>query len=48
MEVKRSMDENLLPESLLVELRKLGYSEEVISELIKWFDSSEHRGVASF
>jgi hypothetical protein len=42
------LDENIIPESLLIELRKMGYSEEMIRELCKWCDSSEHKGVASF
>ena len=42
------MGKNSIPESLLLELRKQGYSEEMISELYKWYDSSEHEGVASF
>jgi len=42
------LDENIIPESLLIELRKMGYSEEMIRELYKWYDSSDHKGVASF
>jgi hypothetical protein len=42
------MDKISIPESLLIELRKQGYSEKVIRELYKWYDSSEHKGVASF
>ena len=42
------MDKKSIQESLLTELRKEGYSEEVIRELYKWYDSSEHKGVASF
>ena len=29
-------------------LKKSGYSNRVIEELYKWYDSSEHKGVASF
>jgi hypothetical protein len=42
------MGKRVLPESLLVELRRQGYSDEMIRELWKWYDSSEHKGVASF
>jgi len=42
------LDENIIPESLLIELRKMGYSEEMIRELCKWYDSSEHKGMDSF
>lgn len=42
------MGKSVIPESLLTELRKQGYSDDVIRELYKWYDSSEHKGVASF
>ena len=42
------MDKKSIPESLLTELKKQGYSDEMIRELYKWYDSSEHKGVASF
>jgi len=42
------MDKKTIPESLLSELRKQCYSDEMIKELYKWYDSSEHKGVASF
>ena len=42
------MDKKSIPESLFKELRKQGYSKEMISELYKWYDSSEHKAVANF
>jgi len=37
-----------VPKALMVQLRKQGYSDEVIRELWKWYDSSEKKGVASY
>jgi hypothetical protein len=37
-----------IPEGLIVQLRKQGYSDEMIKELWKWYDSSEKKGVASY
>jgi len=42
------MGKKAIPESLFIELRKQGYSDEMIKELHKWYDSSELKGVASF
>ena len=42
------MNKKAIPESLLVELRKRCYSDEAIKEIVKWYDSSEYKGVASF
>ena len=42
------MSKNVIPDSLLVELREQNYSDEKIKEIYKWYDSSEHKGVASF
>ena len=42
------MVKEAIPDDLLFELRKQGYSDEMIHELYKWYDSSEHKGVASF
>ena len=36
------------PNSLVVELREQGYSDEMIKEIWKWYDTSEKKGVASF
>ena len=38
----------IIPESLLVKLKRQGYSDDMIKELYKWYDSSEKKGVASF
>ena len=35
-------------ESLRVELKEQGYSEKMIEELWKWYDSSEKKSVASY
>ena len=42
------MEKKSIPKSLLLELRERGYSDEMIRELYKWYDSSKHKGVASF
>ena len=42
------MVKKAIPDALLVELRKQGYSDDSIKEMCKWYDSSEHKGVASF
>jgi len=36
------------PVSLKAKLLKEGYSEKMIKELWKWYDSSERKGVASY
>ena len=38
---------NLL-KCLRAQLREQGYSDEMIEELWKWYDSSEKKGVASY
>lgn len=42
------MEKKYIPKSLLLELKEKGYSDEMIRESYKWFDSSKHKGVASF
>ena len=42
------MGKKVIPKSLLNELKKQGYSNEMVRELYKWYDSSDHKGVASF
>ena len=42
------MDKIIIPESLLTELKKLGYSDNAIKEIVKWYDYSLYEGVASF
>lgn len=42
------MGKKAIPESLLTELRRQGYSDEMIRELYKWYASSEKKGIASF
>lgn len=42
------MSKKAIPNSLFVELTEQGYSDEKIKEIYKWYDSSEHKGVASF
>jgi len=42
------MSKKAIPDSLLVELREQGYFDEKIKIIYKWYDSSEHKGVASF
>ena len=42
------MSIKIIPESLLVKLKRQGYSDAMIKELYKWYDSSEKKGVASF
>jgi len=42
------MSKKAIPDSLLVELREQSYSDEKIKEIYKRYDSSEHKGVASF
>ena len=36
------------PESLRAKLKEQGYSDEMIKELWKWYDSSEKKGIASY
>ena len=42
------MGKKVIPKYLLSEIKKQGYSDEIIRELYKWYDSSKHKGVASF
>ena len=42
------MDKKAIPDNISVELREQGYSNKMVEELCKWYDSSEHKGVASF
>ena len=42
------MVKKAIPDALLVELKAQGYSDGAIDELVKWYDCSEHKGVASF
>ena len=44
----RVMHKKAIPDSLLTELREQGYSDEMIKEIYKWYDSSDYKGVASF
>ena len=37
-----------LPEALIAQLREQGYSDEVIKELWKWYDSPEKKGIAGY
>jgi hypothetical protein len=36
------------PAFLKAQLKKEGYSDKMVDELWKWYDSSEKKGVASF
>jgi len=42
------MDKKAIPNKTLVELKEQGYSDKMVKELCKWYDSSKHKGVASF
>lgn len=42
------MEKNAVPNTLVIQLRKQGYSDKMVEELCKWYDSSKHKGVASF
>ena len=42
------MDKKAIPDSLRVKLLNQGYSNQAVEELCKWYDSSKHKGVASF
>ena len=42
------MDKKAIPDFLLTKLREQGYSDEMIKEIYKWYDSSDYKGVASF
>ena len=42
------MGKKIIPDSLLIKLKMQGYSDETITELYKWYDSSDKKGVASF
>ena len=35
------MDSKIIPDSLLIELKKQGYSDDAIRELYKWYASSK-------
>ena len=42
------MGKKAIPDFLRVKLFKQGYSDQAVNELCKWYDSSKHKGVASF
>ena len=42
------MDKKAIPKNTIVALRKQGYSDKMVEELRKWYDSAKHKGVASF
>ena len=42
------MGKKVIPDSLLIKLKRQGYSDETIRELYRWYDASEKKGVASF
>ena len=42
------MGKKAIPDSLRVKLLNQGYSNQAVNELGKWYDSSKHKGVASF
>ena len=42
------MANNYPPVNLLNELKKQGYTDEMINEIWKWYDSSKKKGVASY
>jgi len=42
------MTSHSIPEALKDKLEKLGYTEKMINELWKWYDSTGKQGVASF
>ena len=44
----RVMHKKAIPDSLLTELREQGYSDEMIKEIYKWYDSSDYKGVTNF
>ena len=37
------MDKKAIPDSLFTELREQGYSDEMIKEIYKWYDSSDYK-----
>ena len=43
-----NMSKAVPPESLRTQLQEHGFSDEMIEELWKWYDSSEKKGVASY
>ncbi|MBK5134206.1 hypothetical protein JJE00_07270 [Candidatus Bathyarchaeota archaeon] len=45
---KGELAKKVISDVLIVELKKQGFSNDAIKELVKWYDSSEHKGVASF
>jgi hypothetical protein len=36
------------PTNFLNKLKEQGFSDEIIDEIMKWYDSSKRKGVASF
>ena len=42
------MSKKAIPDSLRVKLVNQGYSNQAVEELCKWYDSSKHKGVASY
>jgi hypothetical protein len=42
------MPKAVVPERLRAQLREQSYSDEMIEELWKWYDSSEKKGVTSY
>ena len=42
------MDSKIISDSLLIELKKQGYSDNAIKELYKWYASSEKKEVRKY
>ena len=42
------MANNHSADNLLFELNKQGYTDEMVNEIWKWYDSSEKKGVGSY
>ena len=42
------MDSKNIPDSLLIELKKQGYSDDAIRELYKWYASLERKEVGKY
>ncbi len=42
------MNKYVIPDSLIVQLKRQGYSDDAIKELHKWYYSSEKKGNTSF
>ena len=42
------MEKKTIPNTVAVQLKKQGYSNKMVKELCKWYDSSNHKDVASF